>query len=677
MLKQLIYFITEKGTDMNFGAILPHTLLFGGVKHYLEVAETIIRRGNSFTLFTPEGTPPNWCIFSGNILPLTEISGYDLDVLITSEESFLPELLNHPAHKKLFYTINENKALAKIVKHPEITFLCNSTRSFRHVKKKIGVTPYTATCGVNIDHYYPRPEELPTDPFVIMTYGRQSMKLKGTHLVKAACEQLYKEGYNIKLLLFDTVTDENVRRDIESFSSSCPFEFVVNHPVEKNRELYYRAHVFASAERKGTWANTASEAMACGIPVVASEVGSDDFLINNKTGLKIRRTVGSIARALKKLYNSKELRERLSNEGARRVTEWQWQISADQILALSEHPDLKKVSHLKWPFLPNLLKETPLSNKNVSLPESIPAGVYIYNYHAIVASASQEPWEEVLTESKTDLARFKEQIEWLSANMSPVPLTEIPNILKKGATEPFFAITFDDGFKNISQVEPLLSEYDITPTVFINSEIIDGKKASWVIQLSSLLAEGKFPQLKKALKTRFNFSPRKPKHIYRFVKESAQFYEVTALINEMCKTKTKRQFLSWDELRELHNKGWHIGNHTLSHASLQGISFFDQQREIEENIIRCTEERLEMIPWLAFPYGSSEHVNGGILNWLYDHREWFGVFANGGFNTHFAQREILRMGIGNNTLDEFKLITAQSIDKTLQINQNVKRTIFH
>lgn len=648
---------------MNFGAILPHTLLFGGVKHYLEVAETIIKRGNSFTIFSPEGTPPNWCSFSGEILPLSDIGKVSLDVLITSEECFLSELITHTAPKKFFYTINENKALRKIVKHPEITFLCNSKRSFRHVKKKINITPYTATCGVNINDFYPRKKELPTDPFVVMTYGRQSMKLKGTHLVNAACEKLYREGYNIKLLLFDTITSDNIRRDIESFTSACPFEFVVNHPVEKNRELYHRAHVFASAERKGTWANTASEAMACGVPVVASSVGSDDFLFHNETGITVRRSAGSIAKALKKLYKSRELRDRLSQEGARRVTEWQWQISADQILALSEQTDVKKVSHLQWPFLPNQIKGTSLKNREVTLPEKLPAGVYIYNYHAIVNSRSQEPWEKALTESKTELSLFKKHIEWLMTRMTPVSLPEIPEILKKGPTRPYFAITFDDGFRNISQVEPFLSERGVIPTVFINGDIIDGAKASWVIQLSSLIADGKFSELKKALKKKFSFSPRKPKHIYRFVKECSQFYEVTALIDSMSKRETDRQFLTWEELGELQNKGWHIGNHTLSHASLQGVSFFDQQHEIEGNYLRCKERGISMIPWLAFPYGSSEHVNGATLNWLYDHHEWIGLFANGGFNTRFERREILRMGIGNNSLDELKLVTAEAIKR--------------
>ncbi|MCP4297353.1 MAG: glycosyltransferase family 4 protein, partial [Proteobacteria bacterium] len=179
-------------------------------------------------------------------------------------------------------------------------------------------------------------------------YGRQSMRLKGTHLVKKACENLHKKGFNIKLLLFDTITDDNIKADIDSFTSTCPFEFVVNHPVEKNYELYHRASAFASAERKGTWANTASEAMACGVPVVASGVGSDDFLIHGETGLRVGLSSRSIEKALKKLYLDQEFQNRAVEAGIRRVRQYQWRFSADHILALCQRPDAYTMYESHW-----------------------------------------------------------------------------------------------------------------------------------------------------------------------------------------------------------------------------------------------------------------------------------------------------------------------------------------
>ena len=60
-----------------------------------------------------------------------------------------------------------------------------------------------------------------------MAYGRIVERVKGTHYVVSACEKLYAQGYNIKLLLYDTPVDEGAARRIKEFTCKCPFEFVV------------------------------------------------------------------------------------------------------------------------------------------------------------------------------------------------------------------------------------------------------------------------------------------------------------------------------------------------------------------------------------------------------------------------------------------------------------------
>lgn len=107
-------------------------------------------------------------------------------------------------------------------------------------------------------------------------------------MIKAA-EKLYKKGFPIKLLLFDSRLDEKGRLQIQQFKTLVLFEFVLDHPVDDNASLFKRASVFVAVERKGGWNNTANVAIAGGVPVIANKTGTNDFLIDQVTGLKVIR----------------------------------------------------------------------------------------------------------------------------------------------------------------------------------------------------------------------------------------------------------------------------------------------------------------------------------------------------------------------------------------------------
>jgi glycosyltransferase involved in cell wall biosynthesis len=163
-------------------------------------------------------------------------------------------------------------------------------------------------------------------------------KSKGTHLVVKACERLYAKGYPIKMILFDTPVSAKAIRAIEEFSASVPFEFVVNHPVSKNVELFHRGDIFVAAERKTGYSNTAAEAMACGLPVIGAPSGTKHFLFHMKTGVTVDRTVVDIANALELLINDFELRKKLARQGRKKIEEFSWEALAEKILQHIRQP---------------------------------------------------------------------------------------------------------------------------------------------------------------------------------------------------------------------------------------------------------------------------------------------------------------------------------------------------
>jgi glycosyltransferase involved in cell wall biosynthesis len=157
-------------------------------------------------------------------------------------------------------------------------------------------------------------------------------KRTGTAVVVKACERLHRKFGNIFLLLYDTPLSAEGERRIRDFTCKVPFQFVINHPVERNYELFGRADAFAGAEKKGGWSNCTAEALACGVPAVATRAGTLDFLVDGETGLLVRRNSFSIARGLGKLYRDAQLRKRLAAAGRERIRGFAWEPLASRIL---------------------------------------------------------------------------------------------------------------------------------------------------------------------------------------------------------------------------------------------------------------------------------------------------------------------------------------------------------
>lgn len=320
--------------SIHFGVILPNTKLFGGVRRFFELGKILHRKGHRMTIFSPEGQYPDWFEYPGEVQQLSSLDQYALDVLIITEHQFLKELVQANARVKCFYHVGPRAKLNDVLKHKDIIILANSTNMYLYDKKKYGIEAVKAVGGVHISK---EPKILieSNEPFTIMCYGRLSRKGKGTGLVVRAAEKLHRLGYNVKLILFDKPLDEKSQRKIDEFKTSVPFEFILNHPVDQNEVLFKRADVFVAVEKKGGWCNTAAEAMACGVPVVASKTGTADFLIDGVTGLKVWRHPYFIRRALQKLIKDISLRRKLADHAYQKIQEFGWEPLSERMLEIA------------------------------------------------------------------------------------------------------------------------------------------------------------------------------------------------------------------------------------------------------------------------------------------------------------------------------------------------------
>jgi glycosyltransferase involved in cell wall biosynthesis len=88
-----------------------------------------------------------------------------------------------------------------------------------------------------------------------------------------------------------------------------------------------------AAEKKGGWSNTAAEALAAGVPVIGTKIGTRDFLIDMETGIKVWRHPYFIRRAIEKLIRQPALAQTLAANGRKKIEDFSWKKLADFIEA--------------------------------------------------------------------------------------------------------------------------------------------------------------------------------------------------------------------------------------------------------------------------------------------------------------------------------------------------------
>lgn len=323
----------QQEKSLMLGVILPHTQIFGGVKRFFEIGNILIGKGHKFLVFTPEGIAPGWFDFKGPVIKLDKVNDYSFDALMTTEPDFLDTLERTTTRLRIFYAVLQRSYIKKATARKGLIVLANSGRLYQYLGGERRTNLFPCIGGIDTGKFDFRKKALKNDnePLNVLVYGRFYRRKKGTHLVVKACEALYRKGYNLKLLLFDTPVDEAARKKVEGFTCKLPFRFYVDYPVARVAELYHEADLFVSAERNAGWSNTSAEAMACGVPVIATASGTEDFLIHEETGLVVWRHPWFIQRSIKRLYDDENLRLRLSANARKKIEAFSWTHVADTI----------------------------------------------------------------------------------------------------------------------------------------------------------------------------------------------------------------------------------------------------------------------------------------------------------------------------------------------------------
>ncbi|MBF0628692.1 MAG: polysaccharide deacetylase family protein [Magnetococcales bacterium] len=326
-----------------------------------------------------------------------------------------------------------------------------------------------------------------------------------------------------------------------------------------------------------------------------------------------------------------------------------------QTLAQLRH----RIAPLPWPAMQQHIEAALTTKPPLKTGQkNHPPGVYIFLYHSFHHDHSQA-WARLYRKAATHRDHFLAHLDYLRHHMTPIRLSAVPELFRQGTLErPYFVITFDDAYTNIlTDVAPALIRHGIQPTLFACGAFTQGRNYYRVL-VSVLLDQGFATTLADHLRQALPEIPWSHEQNTLFTQTKDFYHPVIQSVVEQCyatclPAAPLRVHMNADELRQLQQHGWEIGNHTLEHETLSALNAAQIHHTLAHNHTVFQQLGIELMPWVSYPNGLARHVKKEVHDWMQAHPELHGIFAGGGVNFRPSQTEWLRIGIGDHDLGQF------------------------
>jgi glycosyltransferase involved in cell wall biosynthesis len=261
----------------------------------------------------------NWAfyIMSFNIKKYLNIY-YDIDIirydmLLNDNDydciiAFSPKVLPIINSKKIICGISSMKSEKNIILLENFEFVfANNIDLFNKIKNK---NKYYLMNGVNIDFYKKENIKKNDSLFRIGFVGSKKWENhKGVSRIVEICQNdLIKNNIINSSLIIDTNHDKILSQS-------------------EMKKYYNSIDVFIISSISETGPNTLLESMACGIPVIANDVGLVSLIIkNNINGFIVDNyaNINSYVSCIKKLIDDKELYKNMSLNASKDIQKWGW-----------------------------------------------------------------------------------------------------------------------------------------------------------------------------------------------------------------------------------------------------------------------------------------------------------------------------------------------------------------
>ena len=186
-------------------------------------------------------------------------------------------------------------------------------------------------------------EELPErnkEKFIVVSTSRLIERKGIDYLIKAFAR--FSEGKeDVELRLYG---GGNQREDLENLTRELNIGSKVIFFGKQPQEVLYKDivkyNVFVIPSKNEGMSNSMLEAMVRGLPIIATDVGGTKELVNERNGFVVEKeNTKQISEALEKLYNDRELAEKMGRASREKVRDLSWDKIAEQYIELYKKVD--------------------------------------------------------------------------------------------------------------------------------------------------------------------------------------------------------------------------------------------------------------------------------------------------------------------------------------------------
>ena len=204
-------------------------------------------------------------------------------------------------------------------------------------EEKIQLTPY----GIDPEGFLARPDEEQTAaayqlPSAYVLSVATLEPRKNLPLLVEAVGQLVRQGWEGSLLIAGGpgIDEEEIDRAIDRAQLDTRVRKLGYVPPQHLPTLYRRARVLASVSLCEGFGFPVLEAMACGVPVVASDIPTHREVAEKAAVYVEPLRPESIASGIARAWSDDDLRYRLVQHGSQRVKLFSWDETARKTLAI-------------------------------------------------------------------------------------------------------------------------------------------------------------------------------------------------------------------------------------------------------------------------------------------------------------------------------------------------------
>lgn len=224
-----------------------------------------------------------------------------------------------PLYKKLFLERVLKSASEVVV--PTKDYVSLISQKYSISKEKISVIPY----GINLEEFKPSTSKLHT-PVRLLFVGRLAGQKNIPLLIQSFKKAINRGDREIILHLVGDGEERNTI--INLIEKEKLKEKIILHGElrgERLRKVYSNSDIFILSSREESFGIVLIEAMASGLPVIASDIpGVRNVVEHNQTGLLVKPTLANFAQAIEEIVNNHNLRKKLIKNGLDRVQNYDW-----------------------------------------------------------------------------------------------------------------------------------------------------------------------------------------------------------------------------------------------------------------------------------------------------------------------------------------------------------------